>query len=139
VYNIEITHWGYRLTFAGSMDAAEMTRWLEESRRVLASQEDEFYAFVDMRTLIPLDKETQLVMQEGQELFHSKGMVRSVVILSNPATASQFRRIAGESGIGKCERYIDSSTVSDWEEAGLNWLFNEIEPESVLRPKPSRC
>ena len=133
VYQIERTHWGYRLTFGGSIDAAEMTEWLEESRRILASQEDEFYVFVDMRTLIPLDRDAQLPMQEGQMLYRSKGMLRSVVILSSPATASQFRRIGGETGIGKYERYLDASSMSDWEEIGLNWLFNEIEPEMAVR------
>ncbi len=134
MYQIEKTHWGFRLTFGGSIDAAEMTRWLEESRKVLAAQEDEFYVFVDMRTLIPLDQDAQIPMIEGQALYRSKGMQRSVVILSSPATASQFRRIGGETGIGKFERYIDASSVPDWEEVGLNWLFNEIEPETADKP-----
>ncbi|MEW5794738.1 MAG: hypothetical protein AB1772_00120 [Candidatus Zixiibacteriota bacterium] len=137
MYNIEKTHWGYRLTFGGATDVNELTAWLEESRRILSNQEDEFYVFVDMRTLIPLDKEAQVPMYEGQKLYRAKGMVRSVVILSSPVVAAQFRRIGGETGIGKWERYIDASTVADWEERGLNWLFNEIDPETAANANNS--
>ena len=133
MYAIEKTHWGLRLTFGGSMDRGEMSRWLEDVRKTLANQEDDFYVFVDMRTLIPLDKDAQIPMQEGQKLCQQKGMISSVVILSSPVTAAQFRRIGGETGIGKFERYIDASGVPDWEEAGLNWLFNEVDPDSIVR------
>jgi hypothetical protein len=133
MYAIEKTHWGLKLTFGGLMDREEMSRWLEDTRKILANQEDDFYVFVDMRTLIPLDKDAQIPMIDGQRLCQQKGMIRSVVILSSPVTAAQFRRIGGETGIGKFERYIDASSMSDWEEAGLNWLFNEVDPDSVVR------
>jgi hypothetical protein len=57
-------------------------------------------------------------------------MSRSVVILSSPATTAQFRRIAGESGIHRYERYVDASHVEDWERVGMDWLLHQIDPES---------
>jgi len=131
MYKIEKQSYGFRLTFGGSIGAEEMSQWLQESGEVLADQEDEFYVFVDMRALIPLDRDSQVYMYEGQRLYRRKGMLRSVVILSSPVVAAQFRRIGGETGIGKWERYIDSSNVPDWEEVGLNWLLHAIDPDKA--------
>ncbi len=89
-----------------------------------------FSTFVDMRTLIPLGKEAIAPLGEGQRLARQSGMIRSAVIVQNPATASQFRRIAGDTGINQWERYIDASRVTDWEERGMDWILQGIEPTS---------
>jgi len=132
MYRIEKMSWGYRLTFGGSCPVEEIAKWLEESRKILADQEEEFYVFVDMRTIIPLSREAQVHIQEGQKFYKRRGMLRSVVILSSPVVAAQFRRIAGETGIGQWERYIDASTVPDWEEVGMDWLLKEIDAEKTV-------
>ncbi|MCX6834666.1 MAG: hypothetical protein NTW07_05955 [candidate division Zixibacteria bacterium] len=129
MYRIEKVNWGYRLMFGGSCPVEEIGEWLDESRKILANQEEEFFVFVDMRTIIPLSREAQVHMQEGQRLYQRRGMLRSVVILSSPVVAAQFRRIAGETGIGQWERYIDASTVPDWEEVGMDWLLKAVDPE----------
>ncbi len=134
MYRIEEQTWGYRLSFGGVATPRELARWLVESERMLENCQDEFFVFVDMRTLIPLDRESQKAMQEGQRLYRRSGMVRSVVILASPVIAVQFRRIGGETGIAPWERYIDASTVLDWEEVGMNWLLNALEPDEVKRP-----
>jgi hypothetical protein len=133
MYRIEKANWGYRLTFAGSCPDDELLAWLEESRKILADQEEEFCVFVDMRTLIPLSREAQVHMYEGQKLYKRRGMLRSVVILNSPVIAAQFRRIAWETGIGQWERYIDASSVPDWEEVGMDWLLKEVDPETALQ------
>lgn len=131
MYRIEEQVWGFRLTFAGNMAPVDLTRWLRESERVLANADEEFTVFVDMRTLIPLGREAQEIMQEGQKLYRKSGMVRSVVILSSPVVAAQFRRIGGDTGIGQWERYVDASTVDNWEEVGMNWLEHAVDPDKV--------
>jgi hypothetical protein len=132
MYRIEKMNWGYRLTFGGSCPVEEIAEWLEESRKILDDQEEEFFVFVDMRTIIPLSREAQVHMQEGQKLYKQRGMLRSVVILSSPVVAAQFQRIAGETGIGRWERYIDASTAPDWEEVGMNWLFKAVDLEKSI-------
>ena len=129
MYGIEKKDYGYRLTFGGSIGAEEMAQWLIESEQVLAEQSGTFSVFVDMRTLIPLSREAQVYMEKGQKLYMQKGMERSIVIVSSPATAAQFRRIAGETKIARWERYIDASSVPDWEEIGLNWIIKAIDPD----------
>lgn len=137
MYRIEKKGWGYRLTFGGSIVAEEMAQWLEESRKILADQEEGFFVFVDMRTIIPLSRDSQIYIRDGQRLYRQRGMIRSVVIVSSPVVAAQFRRIAGETGIHKWERYIDASSTPDWEELGLGWLFNEVDPELACKPAGS--
>ncbi|MBN2671187.1 MAG: hypothetical protein JXX29_05925 [Deltaproteobacteria bacterium] len=128
MYRIERKSYGYRLTFGEKIDAAEMKEWLEESKVVLQTSTEQFGVFVDMRTLIPLRRDAQPFMQEGQKLYKRSGMVRSVVILNNAATTMQFRRIAKETGIDEWERYIDADAVKNWEDVGLAWVRDGIEP-----------
>ena len=83
-----------------------------------------------MRTLKPLPQDAHLYMQKGQKLYKEKGMKKSVIILLNSAiTKLQFQKIAKETGIYEWERYIDASSVSDWEKVGINWLINDIDPD----------
>jgi len=134
MYKIEEQDWGYRITFGRITTSNELLRWLRESEKILESKQGEFFVFVDMRTLVPLDRKAQKIMHEGQSLYRRNGMLRSVVILSSPVIAAQFRRIGGETGIGRWERYIDASTVADWEEVGMNWLLHAVEPDEVKQP-----
>jgi hypothetical protein len=41
----------------------------------------------------------------------------------------QFRRIGKETGIYEWERYIDASSVADWEKIGIDWLSKGIDPD----------
>jgi hypothetical protein len=137
LYNIEKQDYGFRLTFGGSISASEMEAWLIEFGQALSTSNDQFYVLVDMRTLIPLCEEAQVHMRSGQELARRLGMVRSVVILNSPVIAAQFRRIGGETGIGKWERYIDASSMPDWENAGMDWLLEAIDPALEKLPVQS--
>ena len=106
-----------------------MAAWYREARAAVAGHQRPFQVFVDMRTLIPLDKDAQVHMEAGQKLYRESGMQRSVVVFQSPVTAAQFRRIGGETGIGRTERYIDPTTYPDWEEVGMDWILNGVEPE----------
>lgn len=133
MYKIEKTSWGYELTFGGNMGADEVTRWYEDWAEALRNHLGPFSVFVDMRTLIPLSKEAMVPLSEGQRLARQCGMIRSVVIVQNPATASQFRRIAGDTGINQWERYIDATIADNWEELGMNWILQGIDPDVERR------
>jgi hypothetical protein len=128
VYKIEKADWGYELTFGGNMPADEVSQWYQDWAETIKDHLGPFSVFVDMRTLIPLSKEAMEPLAEGQRLARQRGMVRSVVIVQNPATASQFRRIAGDTGINQWERYIDATIADNWRQLGLNWILQGIEP-----------
>lgn len=129
MYEIEKKGYGYKLTFSGSIDADEMSTWVKESKEQLSSAPTEFGVFVDMRTLQPLDTEAQASMEEGQKLYKATGMVRSVVVVASAIVRLQFARIARETGIYEWERYIDASSVPDWENVGIAWITEGVDPD----------
>ncbi|MCP4685705.1 MAG: hypothetical protein GY867_09700 [bacterium] len=131
MYTIEKKSWGYELIFGGDTSVEEASRWHEEWTEILKNQIGPFSVFVDMRTLIPLCKEAMEPLAEGQRLARQRGMIRSVVVVQNPATASQFRRIAGDTGINQWERYIDANALADWMQRGLDWILHGIEPSQA--------
>lgn len=129
MYSIEKKPFGYQLTFGGSIDRAELSAWLEESTRLLADAPAAFGVFVDMRSLEPLTDDAQIAMREGQRHYKERGMTRSVVILSSAVLTMQFRRIAKETGIYDWERYINASKEQAWEQSGLRWIVEGVDPD----------
>jgi len=129
MYKIQQTVYGFRLTFDGFIQAAEMQQWCDESKKILPSAPKEFGVFVDMRTLKPLPPDAQPFMQEGQKLYKGAGMIRSVVVVADAITRVQFRRIAQETKIYEWERYIDASAHINWEQMGIDWLTNGKDPD----------
>jgi hypothetical protein len=130
MYSIEKKDYGIKLVFDGFIRADEMQKWVEESKsKLLSFGLKAFGVFVDMRTLKPLPQDAQVVMTTGQKLYKEAGMTRSVVILNDPIVTMQFRRLAKTSGIYEWERYIDASTVTDWEAKGEAWLKDSADPD----------
>ncbi len=129
MYSIEKKNFGYKLTLNGFIPAEEMKKWVGDSEIALEDAPKEFGVFVDMRGLKPLPSDSQTFMENGQRLYKAKGMVRSVVILDTAMLTLQFKRIAKESGIYRWERYIDASSVNDFEKVGIDWIQNGIDPD----------
>lgn len=86
-----------------------------------------------MRTMQPLCVEAQQDFEIAQRHARDAGMNRSAVILADPTLTYQFKRIALQSGIYDWERYIDESSNADWEELGLKWVKDGIDPDANLR------
>ncbi|MDD3730987.1 MAG: hypothetical protein PHU88_01255 [candidate division Zixibacteria bacterium] len=135
MYKIEKSDFGYKLTFGGKMDLEEMSTWFNESKEILKTASRGFGVFVDMRELQLLEPDAQKEMQAGQRYYRHMGMKRSIVILDNPILTVQFKRIALQSGIYDNERYIDASTVSNWEEIGMDWIMKGIDPDKNPKNK----
>ncbi len=129
MYTIEQKNYGFKLTFAGFMSADEMQKWVAESKKALENAPNSFGVFVDMRKLKPLPGDARQIMEKGQKLYQQNGMVRSVVILDDVITKNQFKQIAQDSGIYEWERYIDASSMPNWEEAGIAWIESKVDPD----------
>lgn len=134
MFRIDNTTYGLRLEFGGLMSDDETQGFLDSFDKATTQLEGPFTVFVDMRTLVPLSREGMPFMLQCQQLARNRGMTRSVVVFTNPATIQQFKRIAGESGIHPTERYIDSTHDPDWESNALAWLIHGVEPpKQILR------
>lgn len=129
MYKIEKRPSGFLLTFGGFINKQEMGQWLEESKSTLMLAPPEFGVIIDMRTLHPLPLDAQEIMVAGQQIYMTKGMKRSAVILDNPTTTIQFKRLAQESGIYAFERYIDASVTPDWSKVAVDWVKSGIDPD----------
>jgi hypothetical protein len=129
MYKIAKKDYGYKLIFSDMISLDEMNQWVIDSEKELLSAPSKFGVFVDMRELKPLSPVAQQRIQYGQELYKSKGMERSVVILNNSIVTLQFKRIAQDSGIYQWERYIDASSEINWEQKGIDWIEKEIDPD----------
>lgn len=128
MYKIEKKTSGYLLIFKGSIDAREMQQWLEELREILEAAPRSFGTIVDMRELEPLQSDAQAIMVKGQELAKKKGKKRTAVIVNNPVTEMQFRRLTKTSGIYESERFLDASANPDWWKFAVDWVKQGIDP-----------
>jgi len=130
MYHIEKRPSGYILTFSGDIGEAEMQRWKDESERTLAAETaSSFGVIIDMRSLVPLKREVQAIMVNGQRLYRNKGMQRSAVILSSADICRQFRNLAVQSGIYATVRYIDASNETNPIDKAINWVKGGIDPD----------
>lgn len=130
MYAIKKKDFGIHLTFGGTIPGEEMANWVREFKVAVDETVGDFHVFVDMRTLQMLSKFAQDHMKVGQTAAREGGMIRSVVILSNPMIKMLFVTIAKETGIYEWERYIDASTEPEWEEKGKQWILQAIDPDS---------
>lgn len=109
--SIEKTRYGFKLTFGGFIREDEMREFYNEWLVALELSPAKFHVVVDMRTLKPISKAAQEIMEEIQKSGKRSGAERSAVILSSAITKIQFKRIGKETGTYEFERYIDSSST----------------------------
>jgi hypothetical protein len=129
MYKIEKKSYGFKITFSDIIDAKEMQKWVDESKKALFGNKGNFGVMVDMRDLAPLSAEAQTVMVNGQQLFKTSGMERSAVILKSNIVTNQFKRLAQSSGIYKWERYINATSFPKFEAVAENWIAKGIDPD----------
>ncbi len=128
MYSIELKDYGFKLSFRGKVNSSELKDWIIESEKLLSSVKSDFGVLVDLRQIQPIQRSDLVYFRNGQLLYKHLGMKRSVVILDSAITTLQFREIARNTDIFKEERYIDASLHPNWEEKGLLWLKEKIEP-----------
>jgi hypothetical protein len=137
VYKIDRTPYGLRLTLAGMMTTDEVRRWERDVVHALHELERPFGVFVDMRQLAPLSDEDQGGIKHAQIRARQLGMRRSVVIVESAEVAREFERIARQTGIHLYERYIYAVDDPHWEQRGLDWIVDGIDPDIGLRQRRS--
>lgn len=130
MYQVQVTEFGFRFTFEDFIKQEEMQAFYDESLKALKDSGRTAYGvLVDMRNLKPLPPESKAIVEKCQRAFKEGGLVRSALLLSNPITTMQFKRIAKESGVYKWERFVDGSENENPEKIALDWIVNQIDPD----------
>ena len=138
MFSINHTDYGLRVRLSGTMSAREIDAFSDGMRDAISVWTNPFAVFVDMRDLEPLG----VVAQQGIIDIHAMGLkagaMRSVVILNNSTTMVQFKRIALQTNVYEFERYLDATAEPNWEEIGLKWLTEGIDPDAEWREEVAR-
>lgn len=119
MYEIKEAKYGFKLTFAGSIDVKEMTQWLADSnialRRMVGKK---FQVLIYMDELKPLQEAAKKILIDGQAIYKRIGMTRSAVIVPNLLVKMQMENTAKASGIHEYERYFTKDKIDN----AMNWI-----------------
>lgn len=130
MYKIEIKDYGFKFTFAGFIKEFEMQEYFEQAKKALVNSGLKKYCvLVDNTGLKPLPPESKNIIDKAQRMFKKGGLIRSVLLLSNPVTTLQFKKIAKETGVYEYERFIDTSQTDDYEKIAEAWLTDAKDPD----------
>lgn len=130
--SVERTNYGYKVTLAGFVIAAEMHSWLENIHQLLKEHGDEpFGVIIDIRKLRILSSEARQAMIAGKEVFDLKNLKRVALVVDGLVTTLRYRQIAREIGDYCCERFLDASRTKNWEQVALAWVQDGIDPDRV--------
>jgi hypothetical protein len=123
---------GFEVVLGGKISLDEIKQWRFESIRELVGAPKFFSVLFDLRDLRPgeLDPEVQELLADGRKLFKREGLLRSCVILDNPASTAQYKRRARESREYSHERYINAVADPQWRVKAIQWLENKIDLDS---------
>ena len=130
MYSIEETDYGFRLVFGGSITKNEIWRCSKDLRDAIDSRGRSWSLLLDLREMAVLPQESRDAMVKIQRVSPGLGMMRLSVVLDDPVIRIQFQRIGQESGISHMERYMDASSLPNWEQIGLNWVRAGIDPNT---------
>lgn len=128
----EKEEYGFYFGFHSPVTLEDALKWADDVRRLVPEHGRPFCVFADFRTCELLPPASKLVIGEMQRFCLENGMQRSVVILNDKITVMQMALVARTSGIYDGERYIDATTVPNWEQLGLDWLIKGIDPNVHL-------
>jgi hypothetical protein len=125
--------YGIYINYSGIITFYEITEWKKWIEKTVPTIDGDFCVFVDMQKMEILPANCKEKVEEVQQLCRKAGFSRSVIILNDQVTALQFKLIARKTGIYKFERYVDASNNEDWEQLGMDWLLNAVDPDKKLQ------
>ncbi len=125
---------GFHFTLSSPLTSDEVDRWRTEVEQAVRQMRGGFRVFVNMVDCELIPAEGKPILEDLQIFCKENGMIRSVVILGDDITVMQMKLVAKKTGIYEWERYIDASSHPDWEELGMNWIINGIDPDGIAKP-----
>jgi hypothetical protein len=133
MYKIEPTLYGFRISISGRMDMEEAEQASVELLGALAELDHPFSLVIDVRKMMAYEPQVAKAIVALHTACVRMSCERSAVIVESPTLKAQTAQICLSASSKNCDRVIDSSEVSDWEDRPVAWAANAVEPE----PAPS--
>jgi hypothetical protein len=127
---VTATYFGIRIRTWDPLTYAEQEQWLQDLTALVPTLDPFYGQLVDLRDLRGICASDPALIEEGMNLVLACGLKRSAVIVSDPVTAMEVKRMAWETGVHEWERYLDASSEPDWERLALDWIDHAIDPYS---------
>ena len=129
MYQIQETPYGLHVVFNGFLQKDEMSGWATEVRSMVNGRKGEFGALVDLRGAKAFPQDAQEVLFEAIEDLRNRGLHRQAVVVASPILKIQATRMAKHLGMHDIVRFLDASTLDNWEELGVDWAARGVDPE----------
>jgi hypothetical protein len=131
MHRIEATQYGYRLVLEGFLKREEVGQLLETMKKTIqpAEKGKSFPLLMDLRNSRAVPADARDLMKEAILFCKKVGMERNAVVLNSAIATLQARRLGKETGIDRWARYIDASSLPDWEKIAIDWLTGVKDPE----------
>ncbi len=127
MYEIEVTDFGFKVTFSGHLAPEQAQGYKDELIILMQTLPEKFGILVDMRNLKPLGAESQAIITSSQGLVADR-LTRSATVVNSTILFMQFRRLSKVSHVIDTKRFVDASKTEDWELVGTNWIVDGVDP-----------
>jgi len=129
MYTIQKTEFGLHVVFDGFLQRNEMEKWKAEVESTINGRRNEFGAMVDLRGAKAFPADAQEVLFDAIRKLRERGLGRQSVIVASPIIKIQATRMAKHLGMYEVVRFLDSSSIENWEQVGIDWAAHGIDPD----------
>lgn len=129
MYQIQETPYGLHVVFNGFLQRDEMKSWATEVTSIVNGKEGEFGALVDLRGAKAFPLEAQEVLFETIPDLRTRGLGRQAIVVASPILKIQATRFAKELGMYEFVRFLDASSLENWEQKGIDWAARGVDPD----------
>lgn len=128
MFKIEDASWGIRIEMKGQQTRQELSKLVDDLRKVLPSARPFFGVILDMTGIGLINPDMRDMLLQAQRLFQARGMLRMAACPSSALAAAQIRRISSDSGISPGLRCIDTA-AEGWQLVAEHWAVSGREPD----------
>lgn len=129
MYTIEKTDFGLHVVFDGFLQKGDMEAWKTEVEATINGKRQEFGAVVDLRGAKAFPADAQQVLFEAIENLRERGLGRQSVVVASSIIKIQATRMAKHLGMYDVVRFLDASSIDDWEKISVDWAARGIDPD----------
>lgn len=129
MYKIEQKPYGCKISISKSMNIEEAEKFKLELIETLSSKNGPFSLVIDVQRQVPFKPEVAEKIVEIHAACLMMSCERTAIIIKSPVIKGQAAQICLSASNRKCDRIIDATKVSDWEDKAEAWAANADDPD----------